>query len=109
MLKATNINAPEACSNEERTQSELEDFLYFYKYMYYEKDGERDTWDLMISDREYDLLENELRERFPDSEVLTCVGSPPREMWPKYETRRLNWKRLKDLSKRLDIIEKNNL
>lgn len=52
------------------TQSQLEDIICYHKYLYYIA-GEP-----MISDFQYDILEKELKERFPNSLVLTYVELP---------------------------------
>lgn len=59
-------------------QQQLEDVICYHKFLYYEK-----AVDTMISDFEYDQLERELKDRFPDSVVLTYTECP-RELWPKY-------------------------
>jgi NAD-dependent DNA ligase len=61
-----------------KSKAELEDLIRYHRYLYYEKS------EPIISDYEFDLLEKELKKRFPDSVVLGEVECP-REFWAKYE------------------------
>jgi NAD-dependent DNA ligase len=65
------------------TQLQLEDEIIYHKYRYYVEA------DPLIGDYEYDLLEKELKNRFPKSKVLDMI-EPPKELWPKYR-----WKYLR--------------
>jgi NAD-dependent DNA ligase len=65
------------------TQEQLEDDILYHKYLYYEKSNP------IISDYNYDLLEKELKKRFPESKILSDAkyNECPREFWSKFEKR----------------------
>jgi len=74
---------------------QLEDEIFYHKYLYYEK-----AMSTELSDYEYDKLEERLRVLHPSSDVFKAAGlSCPESLWPKYERRRrsrLKIKRRKD-------------
>lgn len=81
------------------TKEQLEDILLYHKFLYYNGKA-------IVSDREYDLLEAQLRKIAPDSKVLTEYNECPREFWPKYKKRFVRQIQLEDMLKRLDRLEK---
>lgn len=70
-------------------KKQLEDIICYHKYLYYVKS------EPMISDYEYDMLEKQLKERFPKSKILSEAkyNECPQELWEEYEKRYLAHKK----------------
>lgn len=67
----------------ELNQTQAEDVLMYHKYLYY------GGFEPLISDFDYDKLEQKFKEKFPNSKLINDSVECPRELWAKYENRRL--------------------
>lgn len=71
----------------ELSQLQLEDIILYHKYLYYVKA------DPMISDYQYDQIEEKLCIICPNSKILTDITECPREFHDKYEKRYQKFKK----------------
>lgn len=69
----------------ELNQKQLETEVLYHKYLYYERAQP------MITDYEFDNLEQELRDRFPNSKVLDYIDCP-QKYWKRFNKRFLDKK-----------------
>lgn len=69
-------------------QKQLEDIICYHKYLYYVKS------EPIVSDFDYDNIEKQLKERFPESKILSDAkyNECPKELWDKYEARYIKHK-----------------